>query len=109
VVFEFGAAAGIPFSAVFGAQRLGFQQTGVQHLERPKIVAGPVIDAVVYNRVLIEFGAFYRPNRFDIDRFTLGSCIDPQCTMRNIHPHRSFGCSRTKDFDPCRRQRWSAS
>src|SRR5579862_2467638 len=45
VVFEFGAAAGVPFNAVFGTmQPAGVEQSVTQNLYRPKIIAGPVID-----------------------------------------------------------------
>jgi hypothetical protein len=68
VVFDFGAAAGIPFNPVLGTQFLGFNHaTGTQHSERPGFVVGPVVGAVLFDRALIEFGAFYRPSRFQAD------------------------------------------
>src|SRR5579871_2310307 len=73
VVFEFGAAAGVPFKDVFGTQPVfSGTQTSTESSSPPKIVAGPIIDAVLYHRALIEFGALYRPAEFDSEIVQLG-------------------------------------
>jgi len=84
VVFELGARAGVPFHSVAALQPTGTQQVLTQqNLERPTVALGPTFGAVLYDRLQVEFGAIYKPVRFDIGLLQLGSCADPQCTRRN--------------------------
>ena len=85
VVFELGLRAGVPFHSILGTQFRGYAaQYSLQNLERAKFVVGPTISAILYNRLQIEFGALYKPARFQIDTVYQGSCADPpRCTTTN--------------------------
>src|SRR5215472_2475750 len=84
VVFELGARAGIPFHSVAALQPAGNQAVLMEkNLERPAVALGPTFGAVLYDRLQVEFGAIYKPVRFDISLLQFGSCADPQCTRRN--------------------------
>jgi len=83
-VFEFGVRAGVPFQSVAGLQPGGGQQIVTQqNLRRPPVAVGPTFGAVIYDRLQFEFGAIYKPVKFDIGILQPGSCADPQCLQRN--------------------------
>jgi len=85
VVFELGLRAGVPFHSALATQFRGYAaQYSLQNLERAKFVAGPTISAILYDRLQIEFGALYKPVRFQIDTVYQGSCANPpMCTTTN--------------------------
>jgi len=80
VVFEFGVRGGIPFQNIMGSRWItSVAQSSVQNSDRSWVAVGPTFGAMIYDRVQIEFGAIYRPVRFETETL---ACADSYCISK---------------------------
>jgi len=80
VVFEFGVRGGIPLQNIMGSRWITtVTQSPVQNSDRSWITVGPTFGAMIHDRVQVEFGAMYRPVRFETETL---ACADSECISR---------------------------
>jgi len=89
VTFEFGGRVGVPLHSIVGSRLItSVAESTVQGSNRPWIAVGPTFAAMIHDQLQLEFGAIYKPVRFDSE--TLG-CADSLCIARvqGIKQHES--------------------
>lgn len=66
LAFDFGVRAGVPTRTFLESDFNGIQglATVQQTFERPSFTAGPTFAVALYDRVLVQFDALYKPIRF---------------------------------------------
>jgi hypothetical protein len=69
LTFDFGLRAGIPTNILLESPFTGIPGlfTVQQSFERPSFTAGPTFAAVLYNRVIVQFDALYKPIHFTMN------------------------------------------
>src|SRR5262245_26667213 len=72
LVFDFGLRAGIPVHTVLESSFTGIPGVFTQQssFKRSSYTAGPTFAAVLYDRLLVQFDALYKPIRFETNETT---------------------------------------
>jgi hypothetical protein len=81
LAFDFGVRVGIPTNTLLESDFSGIPGlfTRQQSFKRPDSTAGPTIAAVLYDRVIVQFDALYKPVHF-LTKDTLTTAVISQST-----------------------------
>jgi hypothetical protein len=82
VTFEFGGRVGVPLHPIVGSRLItSVAESTVQSSNRPWIAVGPTFAAMIHDQLQLEFGAIYKPVRFDSETLACGRFLSE---IRNV-------------------------